>query len=268
MSTLLPGLLALWAVFALLVAALACCRRIHRADPEILRKGLHAGMGLASLALPSFCDTVWPVLGLALSFALVLAARAWCRPVRRILRPILDDVGRPTVGELLFPFAVAVTYAAAGGDRVAFAIPILILALADSAAALVGRRFGAIRYGGPGGKSLEGSAAFCATATGCTAIPLSLLSDLAAVSIALIALSVALLATLAEGLSRHGLDNAIVPVTTLLLLRALPRLTPLHLSLVLAGAGMLTLVAAWAAVRGATRRGRCRPIRRGEPCRA
>jgi phytol kinase len=264
MSNILPGLLATWAVFALLVAALVRCRRIHRGDPEIPRKGLHAGMGLASLALPCFFDTLWPVLGLALSFALALAARAWCPPVQRILRPILDDVGRPTVGELLFPIAVALSYAAAGGDRVVFAIPILILALADSAAALVGRRFGEIRYGG---KSLEGSAAFCATAIGCTAIPLSLFSDLGVLSIALIALTVALLATLAEALSRHGLDNLAVPLTTLLLLRALPSLTILSLSLVLAGAGTLTIIAAWAVVRGADRRGRRRLIGREEPCR-
>ena len=268
MSTLLLGLLAFWAAFAILVAALARCRRIHRVDPEILRKGLHAGMGLASLALPYCFDTVWPVLGLAFSFVLALAARACCLSVRRIFRPILDDVERLTVGELLFPIAVAVTFVAAAGDRVVFAIPILILALADSAAALVGRHLGAIRYGGPDGKSLEGSAAFCATAMGCTAIPLSLLSDLGAVPIVLISLTVALLATLVEALSRRGLDNVTVPVTTLLLVRALRPLTPLSLSLVLAGAGILTLIAAWAAFRGTTRRRRRRQIAGRETCRA
>jgi phytol kinase len=266
MSAPLPGLLAVWAAFALLVAALARCRRSRRVDPEVLRKGLHAGMGLASLALPCLFDTVWPVLGLALGFALALAARAWCPPVRRILGPILDDVGRPTVGAPLFPVAVAVTYAGAGGDRMIFAIPILILALADTAAALVGRRLGRSRYGGPHGKSLEGSAAFLASALGCTALPLGLGSDLAPVSIALISLCVALLATLAEGLSRRGLDNLTVPLTALLLLRTLPPLTIWHLSLVLAGAGALTLASAWIGVRGATRRGR--PIGRSEPCRA
>jgi phytol kinase len=266
MSTLVPGLLAVWAAFALLLAALARCRRTRRVDPEVLRKGLHSGMGVASLALPAFFDTVWPVLGLAVSFALALAARAWWAPVRRLLQPMLDEVGRPTAGELLFPVAVALTFAGAGGDRILFAIPILILALADSAAALVGRRFGRIRYGGSCGKSLQGSAAFCVTALGCTALPLTLCSGLGRVSIVLVSASVALLATLAEGLSRRGLDNLTVPVATLLLLRALPPLTPWRLSLVLAGSGVLTLTAAWGVVRGATRQGRCGPIGRREPC--
>ncbi len=266
MSAPLPGLLALWAAFAFLVIVLARCRRIRRVDPEILRKGLHAGMGLASLALPFCFDTVWPVLGLALSFALALAARAWCPPIRRLLGPILDEVGRPTVGAPLFPVAVALTYAGAGGDRVVFAIPILILAVADAAAALAGRRFGRIRYRGPGGKSLEGSAAFYASALGCTALPLGLFSDLAPISIALVSINVALLATLAEALSRRGLDNLTVPLTALLLLRTLPSLTIWHLSLVLAGTGELTLATAWVGVRGATRRGR-RPIGGSEPCR-
>jgi phytol kinase len=263
----LLGLFAIWAAFALLVGALARCRRTRRTHPEVLRKVLHAGMGLACLTLPYFFDTVWPVLGLALGFALVLATRAWLGPVRRLLRPILDEVGRPTVGELLFPVAVAVTFAAAGSDWIAFTIAILILALADSVAALVGRRFGRIRYGGPDGKSLEGSAAFCVTALGCTAIPLSLSSDLGAFSTALISLSVSLLVTLAEGLSRRGLDNLLVPVTALWLLRTLPALPLWQHSLALAGVGGLTLSLVWVAVRGARQWGRRRPMGRREPCR-
>lgn len=259
MAAMVPGLVGITGAFGLLVTSLALWQRRHPMNPEAARKVLHAGMGLACLALPWLFDTPWPVLALAVGFAAGLACRTWCPPLGRLLGPVLDNVARPTVGELLFPVAVALTYAGAGGDRIAFAVPILVLALADSAAALVGRRLGTARYGGPGGKSLEGSTAFFATTLGCTIAPLCVDPELRAAQVLLVSLSVALLATLTEAVSRHGLDNLSVPLVTLLLVRTLPGLGLLPLVLVLAGSSALALLGIAAALHG-------RSDRKERPC--
>jgi phytol kinase len=254
MNAAIPGLVAVSVAFLLLVAALAAWGRRHRADPEVVRKGLHVGMGLACLALPWLFDRLWPVAALAAAFAAGLALRDWCPPVRRTLGPILDGVQRSSKGEVLFPIAVALLFMGAGADPLAFLIPILILALADSAAALVGRRFGASRYGGPNAKSVQGSVAFFTIALGCTGVPLGIHSALRLSQIVLISFSVALLATLAEAVSRHGLDNLSVPLITLLLVRTLPSLGLLPLALVLAGSCTLALLGAAAVTRSGTSR--------------
>jgi phytol kinase len=254
MNAAIPGLVAVSVAFILLVGTLAAWGRSHRADPEIIRKGLHVGMGLACLALPWLFDRLWPVAALAAAFAGGLALRDWCPTVRRTLGPTLDGVRRSSKGEVLFPIAVALVFMGAGADPLAFLIPILILALADSAAALVGRRFGASRYGGPNAKSVQGSVAFFSIALGCTGVPLCIYSELRLSQIVLISFSVALLATLAEAVSRHGLDNLTVPLLTLVLVRTLPSLGLLPLALVLAGGSALALIGVAVAARGGTNR--------------
>jgi phytol kinase len=117
---------------------------------------------------------------------------------------------------------VAAVFALSMGHPSRFCIPVLTLALADAAAALVGTRHGAHRFGGLAGeKSLEGSAAFFVTAFLCVCVPLRLWPEGGWAWTLLLSLDLAALLTLVEALSGHGLDNLAVPLAALLLLRTL-----------------------------------------------
>ena len=62
------GMLLVGGSFAALIAGLRVLRDARAADPELLRKLLHVGMGGVSLTLPWLFDTPWPVLLLAGAF--------------------------------------------------------------------------------------------------------------------------------------------------------------------------------------------------------
>ena len=218
----LLSMLLVGASFAALIAGLRVLRDTRGADPELLRKLLHIGMGVVSLTLPWLFDTSWPVLLLAGAFGAGLLAGRSSACWRRLAGGIICGIERTSVGELCFPAAVAVVFVLSAGRRSSFCIPVLTLALADAAAALVGTRHGAHRFGGPGReKSLEGSAAFFLAALPCAYVPLRLWPEGGWAWTLLLSLDLALLLTLVEALSGNGLDNLTVPLAACLILRML-----------------------------------------------
>ncbi len=216
------GMLLVVGGFAALIVGLRVLRDTRGADPELLRKLLHVGMGLVSLTLPWIFDTPWPVVILAIAFSVGLLtgrSSAWWT---RLAGGILCGTRRTSVGELCFPAAVAAVFVLSMGHPSRFSIPVLTLSLADAAAALVGTRHGAHRFGRPGReKSLEGSAAFFVTALLCAYVPLRLWPEAGWASTLLLSLDLVALLTLVEALSGHGLDNLTVPLAALLLQRTL-----------------------------------------------
>jgi phytol kinase len=210
------------ASFAALIAGLRMLRNADAAGPEPLRKLLHVGMGVVSLMLPWFFDARWPVVLLAGAFGLCLSVGRTSAWWRRVTDGIIYGVQRASAGDLCFPAAVATAFLLSAGDRPNFCIPILTLTLADAAAALVGRRRGAHRFGSPGKeKSIEGSVAFCAVAVLCAYVPLRLWTAEHWIATLLLSLILAFLTTVVEALSRNGLDNLTVPLAAFLVLRTL-----------------------------------------------
>ncbi len=216
------GMVLVGGSFAALIAGLRLLRDAGAANPELLRKLLHIGMGMVSLSLPWLFDTAWPVLVMASLFGLGLLGGR-CSPVwRRMADGVVYGVRRNSVGDLCFPVAIAALFLVSAGDLVTFYIPILTMTLADAAAALVGTRRGAHGYRRPGReKSIEGSVAFFIVALPCTALPLRVWTGGGWVATLLLSLNLALLATLVEALSWNGLDNLTVPLAVFLLLRML-----------------------------------------------
>ena len=159
--------------FAALIAGLRVLRDAGAASPELLRKLLHIGMGVVSLSLPWLFDTPWPVLFMASLFGLGLLGGRFSPVWRRIADGIVYGVRRNSFGDLCFPVAIAALFLVSARDPVTFYIPILTMTLADAAAALVGTRRGAHRFGRPGReKSVEGSVAFFIVALPCAYLPL------------------------------------------------------------------------------------------------
>ena len=98
------------------------------------------------------------------------------------------------------------------GDALMFCIPILVLTLADTAAALVGTWYGRHRYPSyHGEKTVEGSAAFFVVGLGCAYLPLSLFAPNTGAEHMAAAVLVAATTTALEAIAGRGLDNLLVP---------------------------------------------------------
>ena len=162
--TLAANLLAMAVLLATLgvfLAGLKAMEKKSRLHPELLRKGLHVVMGMALLPLPWVFDRAWPVVMLAILACGAMAAARASRRLRSGIGTVVGGVGRDSLGEIYFPAAVCLLFLLSRGDWLLYVVPILMLALADAAAALVGIRYGLSQYRtSDGHKSLEGSLAF------------------------------------------------------------------------------------------------------------
>lgn len=211
-------LLTLW--LALVLVGVAGLRRRGLLAPELARKSVHAVLGLTAAALPWVFGTalppVWLLCGLAL--LALLALRLW-RPLRQGLGGALHDVGRRSAGDLLFPLTVALCWTLAPGDPLRFSLPMVVLALADALAALVGQNYGRQAFVSSGSrKTWEGSLAFALVTFLLLQVPLLLGTGLDRATCLLIALNLAVLLMLVEALAWQGSDNLLVPLVGLLAL--------------------------------------------------
>jgi phytol kinase len=215
-----------WVSVAVIVASLLAMltlvealRRRFAFHPEITRKSAHVGLGLATLSFPFLFDSTGPVVIVGLVVIASLAAIRWVPALAIHAGKIVHGVERRSSGDLYFPIAAIVLFAVTSGDPVLFGIPILTLALADAAAAVVGVRYGRIRFGtGEGSKSLEGSIAFFAVAFLTTHLPLLLFTDTGRLESVIIGIMVAILVMLLEAVSLRGTDNLLIPFGGYLLL--------------------------------------------------
>lgn len=205
------GMVTCASLLAVLLALLERAVRIWRIPAEASRKAVHVGGGLACLALPFLLDTVTAVAALAVLFSAVLFAGE-----RRGALRSLSGVRRESTGSFYFPVAVLLVYMIAGERTWLYVTSLLVLAVADSAAALIGKGYGRIHYtlGDGATKSLEGSLFFWLTAFLAVHLPLLLLTDVDRSVCVLAALLTATLLSFAEAVSIRGLDNIFVPVLT------------------------------------------------------
>jgi phytol kinase len=236
-------------IVAILLASRAAlwgvCRFERVASPELARKLLHVAMGVILCPLPWVFDSAGPVLALCGVYVGLLAGRRYLVALDNHVSGVLDGVGRKSLGEFLFPITVAGLFVAARGDRAAYLIPLLVLTFADAAAAVVGRRYGTVRYPTPGGcKSLEGSLAFAVVTFAAVHLPLLLMGRAGAWESVLVAVVMALVLTVVEAVATGGWDNLLVPAGALVMLKGLAgtAVPPLAVMAAVAGVGVLGLI--------------------------
>ena len=240
------GILMVVGAVSMLMAFLAVYQRRCHPNPELVRKLMHMGSGVIAATFPWAFDEPWPVLVLAfLSLTGMLAVRR-LRLLKRACGDVLGAVGRHSLGELCFPIAVGLLFTLTGGRPVAYLVPLLALTFADTAAALVGIRFGRLRFSTPDGtKSLEGCTAFFAVTVLCAALPLALGTDVEATHILLASVYLGAVLTAVEAVSWAGIDNVTVPVVGCFVFESsrhtAPEALALNLALIGVGAGLLLL---------------------------
>jgi phytol kinase len=190
--------------------------RVFRVEPEWTRKLVHVLMGLTASAFPWLFRSARSVLLVCAVFGAILG---WSL-VRSGL-PAVHRVDRCTGGALWFPLAIAVVFVAADGRSDLYAIPMVVLTLADPAAAIVGRTYGAHRFRvGRDSKSFEGSLVFLLVASGCLFVALRVTTSLGSAELIARALGIGALLAGIEAVAPAGSDNFLVPVGAFLLLRA------------------------------------------------
>jgi phytol kinase len=188
-------------------------------DPEVIRKSLHVTMGLLTLSFPWVFADAWPVLTLSIVSSLFIALlkvsnmKQW--------QPVVCARGRDSIGEIIFPLAIGLTFLLANGDKMLYLIPITILTLADTASAIVGQRFGTRKFKceGDSKKSLQGSFAFSAVAFAATFIPLNSFTTIGTEAALSIATILGIVAMMFEAIAWKGLDNLFIPLGALIVLK-------------------------------------------------
>lgn len=186
--------------------------------PETSRKLIHLSLGLYCLTFPFLFAQAWEV---ALTCALAIGVFALARGrLRATLGAGLHAVARRSYGEVYFAVAVAFLFVLRSGSSVAsslgdllYLLPIAILTVSDAAAALIGVRFGHVRFKvADGTKTCEGVAAFILSAWLLADLGLTAFTELSAIDVMMVSAVVALVSASIEALSGRGLDNLLIPL--------------------------------------------------------
>jgi dolichol kinase len=183
-------------------------------QPEHTRKLVHLGGGVACLFFPFLVRSPWVVLALALPLTLLFVAGS-----RFGFLKSLHGVARRSRGAEYYPLSVLLVFLMTQDRPWLYLAAVLVLAVGDAFAALIGSRYGVIRYEVEDEKkSLEGSLVFLVIAFLAIHLPTLLLTGLPRPVSVLAALLVAALVTGFEAISLKGADNLFVPLAVVVIL--------------------------------------------------
>lgn len=199
--------------------------------PELVRKLFHIGGGVLGLSLPWLFDSLVPVLVVTGTVAASFVAMRFVEQLRSGVGQVLLGVDRRTVGEFCYIASIALLFWLSKGNKLLYSVPLLILALADAFAALIGQEYGKLPlHMWKERKSYEGAAAFMLTAYFCVHVPVLLWGNTGRLESLLIAFDMSVMVMMAEVAAWWGLDNIIIPVWGYMLLKSLLGMDAVELS--------------------------------------
>lgn len=183
------------------------------------RNAFHVCWGLIGLSLIEFVLTVDGLMWAAGGFAVY----GWTTEATRRIWPRWNEVVMKLYGRIAHPhewhrvnsatwYATALVALAATRSPLLCAVGVAVLAVADPAAALIGRRFGRIKL--INGRSLEGSLAFVFAGVALTAPLLAGLHGFGWPHAFALAAGGSLTGALAELVSKRVDDNLTIPIAT------------------------------------------------------
>lgn len=189
----------------------------YKVKAELTRKIVHVGTGLLTLLFPLMLSNHWWVLFLCASFALILLLS-----LKFHFLPSINAIDRESAGSLAYPvsvYAAFLFYDLYDKHLVYFYLPILILAISDPVAALVGKKWPWGEYKmGADKKTLAGSIGFLISAFAVCVTLLVLLSGSEPISLGRLVIKsfgLALAGSIAEGITSKGYDNIAIPLAIL-----------------------------------------------------
>jgi phytol kinase len=212
---LLP-LLYLSSMFIALFAVGEILFHFEKVKAEYTRKFIHAGTGLLTMLFPIYFSNPLSVIIICTSFLILLSLSLKFNFLKAI-----NAIDRKSHGSILYPIIVVITYLfyhyqsqncseTESACYFYFYLPILIMALADPCAALVGKATRWIPYTVfSETKSLSGSLAFFVVAFIISYLFLGI-DKLIFVFI------ITFLSTITEGIGTKGIDNFTIPLSVIL----------------------------------------------------
>ncbi len=201
-------------IFLSLLVIAELWRRFGSPKPEHTRKLVHLGGGIACLFFPFLVRSPWVVLALAAPLCLLFVAGS-----RFGFLKSLHGVARRSRGAEYYPLSVFLVFLMTQGRPWLYLSAVLVLAVGDAFAGLIGSRYGVVRYEVEDEtKSLEGSLVFLVVSFLAIHLPILLLTDLPRPVCVLAALLVAALVTGFEAISLEGADNLFVPLAVVVTL--------------------------------------------------
>ena len=184
---------------------------------EVTRKFVHFGGAFVTIFFPFILNSHWSVLALGVVFVLIMILTK-----KFGLLQSVHGVERKSDGAIYHPIAIyfCFLYSQFLGQPWFYVISILILAISDALAALVGKSYGAKEYVVEVGtrKTVEGSVTFFLTSFLITHLILLLATNTGRLESVLIALLISIIVTLFEGVSLKGADNLFIPLGTMFIL--------------------------------------------------
>ena len=203
-----------------MLQTLRLCHKRAKVSGEWTRKLAHIGTGAMSISFPWIFSSRIPVFIVCGASIILLLAMKYVPFMRSHLSGVLDDVARESWGELYFPVSVALLFQLAHGDKMLYAVPLLVLTIADTVAALTGAEYGKHGYATTeASKSVEGSIAFFCAAFFSVNVVLVVFSNVGRVETLLISLDIGVIVMLLEAIAWRGLDNIFIPLGVFILLR-------------------------------------------------
>jgi dolichol kinase len=176
--------------------------RKYKVSPEITRKAVHVLASVAIAYMTLFLSMNEIAIIAAFFFVFFAATR------KKQIWKALFQIKRKSYGEIMFAVGVIVAALTANDSRI-FACAVLIMGFSDTAAAIIGQRYNAAhKLFGP--KTIEGALGFFL-------VTIFLLGAFGVATFQT-ALAAAAIITLAELISKDGLDNIAVPLAAVLIL--------------------------------------------------
>ena len=228
-----------------LVAAADIIRRRLHWSSESTRKFVHIITGIVVVFTPFVLNSMWPMVALGTLFAVMDYLG-----VRKNWFHGMHGTSRSSLGTVYYPISfVILVFLFWNKGQLVLIISMLIMAIADALAAMVGERYGKHFYMNMGleKKSIPGSLAMLLSSLliilGGLVLGKSMLpSELTVLEIVLITMIVGFVATACEMLSLNGSDNFTVPLGSAFVLHYL-LLYPASTPVFAIGMGMSLLIA-------------------------
>lgn len=202
-------------LFAVVLIAAELWARFGTPRAEWTRKVVHLGGGAIGVFLPWLIESPLVVFVLTASLSALFIAGEKTKLLRS-----LHGIERKSRGSEYYPLAIWIVFVIAADRPHLYVSAVLVLAIADAFAALIGSRYGVLRYEVEDEyKSVEGSAVFFVIAFLAVHLPTLLMTELPRGVSVLSALLVAMLVTMFEAISLRGTDNLFVPIAVVFVLQ-------------------------------------------------
>jgi len=220
MKNLISNMSILSASFLALFALAEILFQKFNVRSEWTRKVVHLGTGLLTLLFPLMLTHHLQVFFLCSVFGVILIF------IKRFkLLGSINGVDRKTQGSILFPAAVYLCFLAQAfyGELMFFYLPMLILAISDPIAAIIGRKLPKGKFSLFGStKTISGSMGFLGSAFLISFSLLQFKFGLQTADNLKLGLGIAAIATAAEATFTKGFDNISIPLAVLLAMQLIP----------------------------------------------